>query len=221
MLRFYNKINFGQEAMNCNMLGTGCYEYCVGTHHGHAGDVTFVLRLGNGPEPNSAGSAVVLRTTNDLIYGTRDLWDPTTPADNIHPAFLAVSFSSVGCLTVHGYQEPGGDYSTATQQWKAFRKNVGFEGDLRGKRFDTVIVTGHEAAAVAAIGGAAIEGLLCLRQGSRGAIVARLQEQLGLAADGKFGTMTAKALVVRQRDKLGFATATWTAQMAAALGMNF
>ena len=138
MLKYYNKINFGISwPMSCNMLPTGCYEYCVGTHHGQSGEVSFVLRLGNGPEPESAGAALVLRTTNDLIYGTQDTWDPTTPGDNIHPAFLAVSFSSVGCLTLHGYQKPGGKYSTATKQWKSFRKNLGFEGELRGKRFDT------------------------------------------------------------------------------------
>ena len=64
----------------------------------------------------------MLRTTNDLVYGTRDTWDRTRPGDNIHPALLSTSFSSVGCLTLHGTQTPGGKYSTASGQWKSFRK---------------------------------------------------------------------------------------------------
>jgi hypothetical protein len=72
MLRYYNKVNFGTKAINCNLLPTGCYEYCVGTHGGKAGPVEYVPRLGDGPTSDDAGQAVVVRTTNDLIYGTMD-----------------------------------------------------------------------------------------------------------------------------------------------------
>ncbi|MER9183706.1 peptidoglycan-binding domain-containing protein [Mesorhizobium sp. M0767] len=221
MLKYYNKINFGTAwDLKCNMLPTGCYEYCVGTHYGHAGKVPYVLRLGNGPEPKYAGEALVLRTTNDLVYGTQDIWDRTRPGDNIHPAFLSVSFSSIGCLTLHGTQAPGGKYSTATGQWKLFRKMAGFENKNHGKRFDAVIVTGHEAAAVAAVGGGSIDTLMCLRQGSRGEIVGHLQGQLGLKQDNVFSPLTAETLVALQRKTLGFATGTWTREMATKLGLK-
>jgi peptidoglycan hydrolase-like protein with peptidoglycan-binding domain len=224
MLKYYNKINFGQPwSLKCNMLPTGCYEYCVGTHYGHAGEVPYVLRLGNGPEPELAGEALVLRTTNDLVYGTQDTWDRTKPGDNVHPAFLPASFSSIGCLTLHGTQTPGGDYSTATEQWKSFRKMAGFEKKNHGKRFDAVVMTGHEAAAVAVatVGDGSVDALMCLRQGSRGEIVSRLQEQLGLRPDKVFGPLTAETLVSLQRRVIGFATATWTKEMARKLGLKF
>jgi hypothetical protein len=176
MLRFYNKMNFGEKAKNCNMLPTGCYEYCVGTHGGTGGPVEYVLRLGDGPTSSDAGQAVVLRTTNDLIYGTMDTWDNTRPADNIHPAFLDVSFSSLGCLTVPGKQTPGGSYETGTGEWRKFRSDVGFDGDNYGKRFDCVLATGYEAATVACAisDGSDLGALRCLRQGSRGGLARQL-----------------------------------------------
>ena len=222
MLKYYNKVNFG-SGVNCNMLPTGCYEHCVGTHGGTAGPVTFVLRLGNGPTPASAGRAAVLRTSNDLAYGTMDKWDDTDPADNIHPAFLSSSFSSLGCLTVRGNQGANAAFSSGTGEWRMFRKKLGFDGSNHAKRFDNLLVTGHEAASIAAAlsSGAGISGLVCLRQGSRGARVARLQGHLGISVDGEFGAGTRKALADMQFARLGFATGTWTAKMAALLGLAF
>ncbi len=218
MLRFYDKMNFGASAPNCNMLPTGCYQLCVGTHGGSAGPVTFVLRLGNGPTSADAGPATVLRTRNDLIFGTGDVWDNTRPADNVHPAFLAQSFSSLGCLTLRGWQKPGGSHDTARGEWKAFRSKLGFAGENHGKRFDNLLVTGHEAAAVAA--GAA--GIETLRQGSRGPAVERLQTALGLSdPDERFGANTAEALAARQLEKLGFATGSFSARMGELLGLPF
>ena len=224
MLRFYNKINFGTTGMNCNMLPTGCYEHCVGTHGGSAGEVTYVLRLGNGPTSANAGPATVLRTVNDLIYGTMDMWDNTRPADNIHPAFLSSSFSSLGCLTLRGTQTQGGSFSTARGEWKKFRQKVGFNGENRGKRFDNLLVTGHEAAAVATAlkNDPGLSELVCLRQGSRGEGVRHLQAHLGLSnPDALFGSRTCQELVALQRKTLGFATGTWSARMAKLLGLSF
>ena len=223
MLKFYNKINFHSSGRNCNMLPTGCYEYCVGTHGGSAGPVSYVLRLGDGPTRESAGEATVLRTVNDLTYGTKDMWDNTRPADNIHPAFLATSFSSLGCLTLRGSQTPGSSHSTAIGEWKAFRQKVGFNGANHGRRFDNLMVTGHEAAAIAAAvqAGSSMTGLECLRQGSRGIRVKLLQTQLGLSDDGVFGSGTCQALVTLQQQKLGFATGTWSASMAKMLNLEF
>lgn len=222
MLKYYNKINFEYPwSSRCNMLPSGCYQYCVGTHYGDSGKVTFVLRLGNGPEPKSAGEAVVLRTTNDLCYGVQDIWDRTKPADNIHPAALKVSFSSIGCLTLKGTQGAGSDYSSATGPWKSFRKKLGFENENLATRFDVVLVTGHEAAAIAAVGQSPIDPLLCLRQGSQGDMVAALQQHLGLTPDKSFGPATTEALVARQRQLLGFASGTYNREMAALLGFNW
>lgn len=223
MLKFYNKIHFGTAGPNCNMLPTGCYEHCVGTHGGSAGPVTFVLRLGDGPTAGDAGAATVLRTSNDLAYGTSDMWDNTRPGDNIHPAFLATSFSSLGCLTIRGHQSQDGDHSTATGEWSKFRKKAGFNGQNHGKRFDNLLITGQEASAIASalVAAAPTADLVCLRQGSRGPLVERLQTQLGLAADGAFGARTCEALVSLQQRRLGFATGTWTARMANMLGLTF
>jgi hypothetical protein len=223
MLRYYNNVNFGTAGRNCNMLPTGCYEHCVGTHGGTAGPVSFVLRLGNGPTPADAGRATVLRTANDLTYGTKDVWDDTRPADNIHPAFLSVSFSSLGCLTVHGSQTPGGSHTTGSGEWRMFRRKVGFDGVNNGKRFDNLIATGHEAAAVAAAiaAGGDLSGLVCLRHGSMGDRVKTLQSQLGLSPDGDLGAGTRKALAALQFSKLGFATGSWTPTMASMLNLAF
>lgn len=222
MLRYYNRVNFGGSGILCNMLPTGLYEHCVGTHYGTGGATSYVLRLGDGPDPADSGSATVLRTSNDLIYGTRDVWDMTAPADNIHPAFLAESFSSVGCLTLRGWQKPGGSPDTATGEWKAFRRKAGFDGQNYKRRYDNLLITGHEAASIAALSGSpAVSDLQCLRHGSRGDKVGRLQQQLGISDDGQFGARTRKALVDRQYQMLGFATGSWTARMAQEMNMDF
>jgi hypothetical protein len=51
----------------------------------------------------------------------------------------------------------------------------------------------------------------------RGEILGRLQYQLGLTADA----CTAETLVPLQRKALGFATGTWTPEMARQLGLSF
>lgn len=80
MKRYYDKVNFGRGTTNCNMLPTGCYEYCVGTHVSRSrGRVEYVLRQGDGPMPADALTVTTLRTANDLCYGTRDIWDRTKP----------------------------------------------------------------------------------------------------------------------------------------------
>ena len=72
MLGYYNARNFGARGAACNMLPTGCYQYCVGTHRSQSlGAVSHVLRLGTGPEPKDCSSATVLRTTGDLVFRHR------------------------------------------------------------------------------------------------------------------------------------------------------
>lgn len=219
MLKFYNKMNFGGAGPNCNMLPTGLYQLCVGTHGGSGGPVSYVLRLGTGPTAVDASPAVVLRTSNDLTYGTRDIWDHCIPADNIHPAFLGASFSSLGCLTVRGTQAQNGDYASGSGEWRRFRIKAGFDGSHYGHRFDNLLTTGHEAATLAGAGD--VSAYLCLRHGSRGARVASLQSQLGLTADASLGPATREALARRQMQQLGLATASWSRAMAELMGMAF
>lgn len=218
MNRYYERENFGANHVRCNLLPTGCYEYCVGTHFGaKAGAVEFVLRLGNGPMPKDASAVTVLRSVNDLAYGTHDIWDLTKPSDNIHPAFLNVSFSSVGCLTVPGKQAgQGASFSTGTGAWRRFRKSAGFDGTGFGTRYDTLLVTGHEAATIAAG-----QSIACLRHGSSGQVVSAMQTQIGATADGDFGAKTKLALCALQQSKLGFATGTFAPEMAQKLGLEF
>jgi len=224
MLGYYERVNFGADRRLCNMLPTGLYEYCVGTHYSvKSGPVEYVLRLGDGPEPANASTATVLRSQNDLVYGTADVWDKTTPGDNIHPAFSTASFSSLGCLTVRGNQEHNRPYTDSSGEWVAFRRKAGFDGKNRGVRFDNLLLTGHECASLAAAlaEGKSLEALTCLRHGSRGDAVRRLQEQLGVTVDGAFGAGTRKALATLQMQRLGYATGSWSAEMAALLGMTF
>lgn len=220
MLNYYNKVNFGTSLVYCNMLPTGLYEYCVGSHFSRTnGEITFVLRQGNGPMPVNAGTVTTLRTYNDLTYGTRDFWDKCEPSDNIHPAFLNTSFSSQGCLTLPGTQSGNGaPHTTGNGLWSRFRRAAGFDGQRHGVRYDLILSTGHEASIVAQNGAGTP---LCLRHGSHGAEVRRLQQSLGVTVDGHFGPATKKALTERQNNVLGFATGTWTPKMADAMSMTF
>lgn len=111
-----------------------------------------------------------------------------------YPAFLSVSFSSLGCLTVPGSQTPDGSYKTGTGDWSKFRKKVGFDGQFYGERFDNLLPTGFEAAAVASelAKEASLDSLICLRKGSEGPLVTQLQEQLDLEPDAKFGPNNAR-----------------------------
>lgn len=218
MKRYYDRVNFNRGGARCNMLPTGCYEYCVGTHvSARNGGIKFVLRLGNGPLPQDASQVTVLRTVNDLCYGTRDIWDRTRPADNIHPAFLSSSFSSLGCLTLPGTQAgQGASHTTGTGDWRRFRQAAGFDGENYRSRYDLVLVTGHEASAMAAAQAGMIDpaSLTCLRHGSQGPAVKALQAALGLTRDGDFASGTKLALVNRQLRDLGFATGGFSPEMA-------
>ncbi|MBO9401185.1 serine protease [Shimia sp. R9_3] len=223
MLKYYNRVNFGTSNVLCNMLPTGCYEYCVGSHISISnGEIKFILRQGNGPLPANASTVTTLRTHNDLAYGTQDYWDRTKPGDNIHPAFLSASFSSQGCLTLPGTQSgDGSSHTTGTGEWRRFRKAAGFDGERHGARYDVLLLSGHEAAAFSATDPADWPRLACLRHGSRGELVAKLQQQINAASDGNFGPGTKKILTDVQNDTLGFATGTWTLDMARLMNLQF
>lgn len=219
----YNYYNGFSSLKQGNILLTGCYEMCVGTHFGSVA-VPGVFRLGNGPGPGSASKHTVLRTGNDVTFGTQDIWDPCTPQDNLHPAFGNASFSSLGCLTVRG------TYSGGHQgEWKMFRAAAGLQAsqDAMGTRYDMVLLSGLEAATAALlrnrniVDGPELDEILgCLRQGSRGDQVSQLQTKLGMSPSGTFDWSTAKKLSEHQAQVLGWATGTYGRSMDVLLGFE-
>lgn len=215
VLSYYNLFNFG-SGVNANLLPTGCYEHCVGTHFGSR-VVRGVLRQGNGPNPENASQVTVLRTRNDVVYGSKDFWHNTKPSDNIHPAFGTTRFSSLGCQTVRGSYDANG---VSSDEWKMFKRKAGFNADNQGVRYDNVLTTGLEAGAIAVAlaAGSSLGSLICVRQGSRGSQVNKVQQAIGLSPDGSFGPATKAALTAFQNQKLGFATGTCNPKMAELLG---
>ena len=219
----YNHYNFDTEKKG-NILLTGCYQMCVGTHVGSV-TVPGVFRLGTGPDAGTASKHTVLRTANDVTLGTMDIWDPCVPKDNLHPAFGNDSFSSLGCLTVRG------TYNSGHQgEWKKLRAAAGLRNsqDSMGTRYDMVLVTGLDAATASLMRERQIteeavidEALGCLRQGSQGPLVQKLQTKLGMAgAAGVFDWKTASVLADYQMSKLGWATGTYFREMDVHIGFE-
>jgi hypothetical protein len=189
----------GHGGRLANLLPTGCYELCVGTHFGKKTTIPTVLRLGRGPRPDTALKVTTLRTKNDGVFGTKDLWDPCRPADNIHPAFSSstADFSSLGCLTVPGRFSNGRHKGT----WAVFREAAGFDDDRHmGVHYDLLLTTGMELAAIAAAPVGSRDDLRRLAHGSVGEEVRALQSALDVTVDGQFGPLTKKRLTERERD---------------------
>lgn len=220
----YNKEN-GYGGYAANMLPTGCYELCVGTHYGSM-TVPNVLRLGTGPTVGDALRVTTLRTINDGIYGTADFWDNCIPKDNIHPAFSAYSadFSSLGCLTI-----PGTYNGQHRGQWSVFRKEAGFDGQNdRGKTYNLLLTSGMELSAIESATANNMSSndanqmarLTRLSHGSQGEKVKTLQQTLGITADGDFGAKTKQLLCKKQNEVLSFATGIWTQSMAEQMGQS-
>ncbi|SDF48365.1 Trypsin-like peptidase domain-containing protein [Limimaricola pyoseonensis] len=214
-----NRLN-GHGGVLANLLPTGCYELCVGTHFGTTRSIPTVLRLGTGTGPSSALKVTTLRTSNDAVYGTHDLWDPCKPMDNIHPAFSAstADFSSLGCLTLPG-RFGKGQHSGI---WASFRKAAGFDGaEHMGRRYNLLLTSGMELAAIAQSGAAGTGHLRRLAHGSQGEAVRSLQSALGTTVDGDFGPGTKKALVEREAAVTGgSATGIYSVSSQAVLGFG-
>lgn len=220
----YNYYNGFSNRKQGNILPTGCYEMCVGTHYGESVHVPGVFRLGDGTGPDRASKHTVLRTGNDVTFGTQDIWDACTPQDNLHPAFGTESFSSLGCLTVRG------TYSGQHRgEWKLFRAAAGLDGsqDAMGTRYDMVLITGLDAATAAMLRGRNVtdkavldEMLGCLRQGSQGPDVEKLQSKLSMTPNGIFDWDTAKKLSEHQTRTLGWASGTYGRSMDVLLGFE-
>ena len=192
---------------NGNLLATGCYEYRVGSHHG--GKYQGCLRQS---EPMA-----VLRSRENLVYDVADTWDIAVnpdnwPVDNIHPAFAdgsyrSAEFSSFGCQVIRGACPDGG----YTDEFAKFRRALGLaeppSTSEDGRRFSYVLLTGDEAAISAMLRDqnrsgdhdAVLSSLARLRQGSRGAMVERLQAALKLRVDGALTAVVKKVLIDVQR----------------------
>ncbi|MEM9317933.1 MAG: hypothetical protein AAGA70_02885 [Pseudomonadota bacterium] len=182
----------------CNLLPTGCYIYRVASHSG--GKIKPALRMTNPDDLTQDAACTVLRTSEDLAFSHDDLWDKTTPYDNIHCAYSESSFSSAGCQTIKGADKSGA--------WGDFQKVIGDLG--QGARIDYVLLTGREVAIAAAIIAAGQQDdtalvdacLGRLRVGSEGPDVVAMQKKLGFRGSGYFGPVT-KVAVTKSEDAHG------------------
>ena len=208
------------EIAGCNLLPSGRYTFTVGWHNPKSSNVPGCLIESGAPR-------CVIRTKNDLKYDFRDWFDPNPPGDNIHPAFndkhKSAQFSSLGCQTIRGNYIK--EKKEITGEYVLFRKAMGFgaPGDKadNGKLFDYVLLTGLEAAVAADLRARKLEtdtGVIdaelgCLRQGSRGDLVRRLQAALGLPVTGDFDPKLKRKLADVQRAKLGWADGVYSPDM--------
>ena len=182
-----------------NLLPTGCYQFAAGAHSN--GKYPGCLRLEK--------TVTVLRTTNNVIYGTQDEWWRGKVFDNVHPTLGSYEwgeFSSAGSITVPGTVENG----AYDGDWTRFQAAAGLDAAQPGDAYDLVLLTGAEAQVASQLRAAGttdladpavIEKICRLRGGSQGARVQKLQEGMGVTADGDFGSKTRLALVKLQTEK--------------------
>lgn len=202
-----------------NILPTGCYTYTVGPHHpGTSREIPTVLRLSQ--TVSGASAVVVLRSINDVIYDRFDRFVTATPADNIHPAQMAPSFSSAGCLTIPGFYANG----RHTGSWADFRAALGLGPGSNGTQYSVMLLTGLDAALAAQIRGGVgnMAQISRLRHGSTGPKVAALQRALHLPVEARaqIGPSTRQALVALQVAKLDYADGIYGPAMDERLGLN-
>jgi hypothetical protein len=205
----------GWSKSRANLMPCGLYRYRVGAHAGsHSPRQSPALR--------SDQDLVVLRSGEHLTYDTYDelTWWDVGLADrgqgtkvanglgnNIHAAILdetinsGPQYSSAGCQVIRGrYTSPSNPFG----QWVGFQKAAGLVngGDVRNSEdpgkgsFGYMLLTGLEALIVFHSSYGERE-YKCLRPGSSGEEVAKLQEYLGqnTVRDGQFGRRTSQALL--------------------------
>ena len=182
--------------INANILPTGYYVYRKNAHN--KGKIKPAMRMTEPSSVSADAKATVLRTSNDLTFKHNDLWDLTTPYDNIHCAYSTTSFSSAGCQTICGADKQG--------PWGRFQKEL--DKHAWDTRFGYVLLTGREAAMAAkilALPAARQKPLVDkhlrrLRVGSQGPAVAALQIKMGYTGRTQyFGPATRKRLVEFER----------------------
>ncbi|MER8524176.1 hypothetical protein NKH56_33615 [Mesorhizobium sp. M1076] len=186
--------------MSCNILPNGLYSYYVWRHKTLKPSLRLAVSNVSLGDLEAGQSATVLRTENDYILGTKDIWDPSRPLDNVHCSYylaynpdLGSYFSSWGCLTIRGKK-------TGTDQWGKFQKILSKIGQR--SRVDLMLLTGKDAVLAAAQleEGQPSDALVRLRVGSQGPAVSRLQQRLGLGATEYFGYATRYRLTEFQRE---------------------
>ena len=201
MRNYYLRMNGKKHSSRsgCNMMPSGCYLSRVGTHD--KGRINPAVRTTDPTSLKKDANVTVLRSTNDVAYGTQDTWDRNVPYDNIHCSYFLnrspkheAHFSSAGCSTVRGRKDP-------SDQWAKFQRvlrGIGFN-----KRIDYVLLTGKDYALAAQARSDSeftVADLKRLRVGSVGAEVTKLQQNLGFKGSGYFGPSTKKALAEYQRE---------------------
>lgn len=212
----YAQREAGTFANEANMMPTGLYRYKIGTHrNGSRGRQPGAFR------PDNKGFAVIRSVDDGPIKLSRDkYWDTRTTnhGDNIHAGTYSAPrddrplFWSAGCQVIPGYYQPKGE--TPQGGWARFRIAAGLDRDPTltrnneiqpgrfdvatredGRRFSYLLTTGRDVR----IAGDRDAGLpRCLRFGSRGELVKKLQAALGVSAggrDGVFGIGTQRRLL--------------------------
>ena len=229
----YAQAQAKKEDTLCNLMPPGVYRYEVGTHrNGRSSRQPGAFRF------RSRVALVRHYTTSPLGFTTADDWQFRGPevANNIHAAYRPKgkpTFSSAGCQVVEGSVYD--NRTTPVGAWRAFRVAAGLKPDPvitadpedptrvttseDGKKFSYVLLGARELRLAAAATGAKPKALLKLRRGSSGEAVQRLQEALGLSADGAFGLTTQRQLMFEQNNTLGWADGVVTPATLAALGL--
>lgn len=192
--------NYPNGGSKSNLLPNGLYSYYIWRHK----TIKPALRLSQSNKTvdtlEAGQPGTVLRSKNDYVLGTRDVWDPDDgPLDNVHCSYyttyvpdLGSYYSSWGCLTIRGKK-------TGTDQWGKFQKllsNIGSKA-----RVDLILLTGKDAAlaSLQLEDDATLETLVRLRVGSRGDPVSELQKRLNLKATSVFDYQTRFKLTEYQR----------------------
>ena len=197
ILSYFRQV-LGRQGGNSNLQPTGMYGYIVGGHSGNK--IPCILRMN--------GLITTLRSLNNLAYETTDLWHHTFPANNLIPSFFLNKFSSYGALTIRGTANR--EVCSHSHDFRAFQKVLGITEQTYRKRVDIVLLTGLDAAVMAAHLAdpnvssleQRMKSLRRLRQGSSNENVKILQKALGLPENGFFGPKVVENLVKFQHEKL-------------------
>lgn len=195
MTAYYERVKTGRPGDGVNCLPTGCYLFRVNSHK--KGTIKPALRMTEPGSVDTDAAMTVLRTHDDLSFTHADVWDKTTPYDNVHCAYFDNRFSSSGCLTIKGADGAG--------PWGRFQDRI--RKYLWDTHISVLLVTGRDAAIAAeliASGRAKDDALVLaclgrLRLGSEHAAVGELQRRLGFTGTDYFGAGTRFSLVEAER----------------------
>ena len=226
-----------QRDVLCNMLPAGVYAYRIGTHrNGTNSRLPGAFRL-------TSAVSVLRRYRHPLGFTTSDTWDFRGPevADNIHCAYGAREgmprYSSAGCQVISGSIDSA-THTRHTGLWREFRVAAGLAADPQlsadpdnprmvrssedGRSYAYVLLASRElrmAAENPNIAGNDLE-FIKLRRGTRGDKVVALQRRIGtINLTGEFDAATQRAVIQRQRVRLGSADGVITRSGLVDLGL--